>query len=493
MRVCDLHGDPLAGTGSNVYNTSWRRCLRALADEVHIAARHTRWRRKSGRRRGELDRLALTTASRSGGRHWLDTPRRAAAAWPIATGVDTRPTIVSEAELERSSAPTRRRARGLAERVAPDLAADRLGRPASSPRARGPPYAVEVDGSALEYTVTVTALQAVRAEGLARARGPGRLAAPAEDLDEIDVRRSRWHAARPPSVDVARFAARRGQGAGWRGCKRRWRETSGGGSDLRPLARRGRAAALATIEPGDRLAGLLGKLIASKGVELLLAAWPLCWPPNRGRGLMVGSERSGGPAGRPRARSRRGHLDAARALRSEEQHELPHLAAFLDGVDANAYRAGARGMTPASPGQAASIAELIDVLPAAEAMVMPSTFPEALGIVAANRACALCSRRRPLPGDGRRFGSHVGRRGPDRRSGRPDLQPVGAGARSPSSPRQPCANGSTAAPDLATATRSDRGPDARALLYVRTWRPARNGRRCAREWTAYRAQRPTSG
>src|SRR5205823_233758 len=35
------------------------------------------------------------------------------------------------------------------------------------------------------------------------------------------------------------------------------------------------AAALSTVAPGDRLVVYVGKLIASKGVELLLAAWPL--------------------------------------------------------------------------------------------------------------------------------------------------------------------------------------------------------------------------
>jgi glycosyltransferase involved in cell wall biosynthesis len=83
----------------------------------------------------------------------------------------------------------------------------------------------------------------------------------------------------------------------------------------------------------------------------------------------------------------RGDLEAARALRSEHGAELPHLAAFLDAVDADAYRAAAQGMTDriAWVGRL-DHAELIDVLPAADAMVMPSTFPEAFGMVAAEAA-----------------------------------------------------------------------------------------------------------
>ena len=49
------------------------------------------------------------------------------------------------------------------------------------------------------------------------------------------------------------------------------------------------AAALATIEPDDRLVVFVGKLIASKGVELLLAAWPLVLAREpRARLLVVG-------------------------------------------------------------------------------------------------------------------------------------------------------------------------------------------------------------
>ena len=85
----------------------------------------------------------------------------------------------------------------------------------------------------------------------------------------------------------------------------------------------------------------------------------------------------------------RGDLDAARALRGEDGRELPELAAFLDalGPEAAAYRAAADGMA-ARVHWAGRLEheELTDVLPAADALAMPSTFPEAFGMVAAEAA-----------------------------------------------------------------------------------------------------------
>jgi glycosyltransferase involved in cell wall biosynthesis len=147
------------------------------------------------------------------------------------------------------------------------------------------------------------------------------------------------------------------------------------------------AAALATIEPDDRLVVFVGKLIASKGVELLLAAWPLVLAAEpRARLLVVGfGAFRTGLEGLAEALAR-GDLDAARALRAESGAELPHLAAFLDSVDAD-YLAAARGMTDriAWAGRL-DHRELVDVLPAADAMAVPSTFPEAFGMVAAEAA-----------------------------------------------------------------------------------------------------------
>ncbi|MFL5514940.1 MAG: glycosyltransferase, partial [Gemmatimonadales bacterium] len=147
------------------------------------------------------------------------------------------------------------------------------------------------------------------------------------------------------------------------------------------------AVALASVAPGDRLVIYVGKLIASKGVELLLAAWPLIRAREpRARLLVVGFGAFRGGLEDLAAALDAGDLDRARATRAESGAALPHLDAFLARAGAD-YAEAARGM-------AASIAwagrlehgELADVLPAAEAMVVPSTFPEAFGMVAAEAA-----------------------------------------------------------------------------------------------------------
>jgi len=141
----------------------------------------------------------------------------------------------------------------------------------------------------------------------------------------------------------------------------------------------------------DRLVVFVGKLIASKGVELLLAAWPLVLAQEPRAQLVVvgfGAFREGLEA--LAAQLAAGDLDAARATRAEDGRELPELAAFLDGLageELEAYRA-------AAPGLRSRVAwtgrldheELEDLLPAAEALVAPSTFPEAFGMVAAEGA-----------------------------------------------------------------------------------------------------------
>ena len=151
------------------------------------------------------------------------------------------------------------------------------------------------------------------------------------------------------------------------------------------------AAALGAVDPRrDRIVAYVGKLIASKGVELLLAAWPLVLAraPDA-RLLIVGFGAFRGALEGLAAALARGDLEEARALRAEDGRELPELGAFLDalGPDADAYRAAAAGLE-GSVHWAGRLEhpELTDVLPAATALAMPSTFPEAFGMVAAEAA-----------------------------------------------------------------------------------------------------------
>jgi glycosyltransferase involved in cell wall biosynthesis len=151
------------------------------------------------------------------------------------------------------------------------------------------------------------------------------------------------------------------------------------------------AAALARIAPEDRIVVFVGKLIASKGAELLLAAWPLVLAREPRARLVVvgfGAFREGLEA--LAARLAAGDLAGAAATVGEEGRPLPQLAAFLEGLAAEegeAYRAAARALPERIVWTGRlDHAQLADLLPAAEAIAVPSTFPEAFGMVAAEAA-----------------------------------------------------------------------------------------------------------
>ena len=134
----------------------------------------------------------------------------------------------------------------------------------------------------------------------------------------------------------------------------------------------------------------VGKLIGSKGVELLLAAWPLVLASEPAARLVVvgfGGFREGLEAlARPTSPPATWRPPAPRA---------PRTAASCRGwppswTASRTPRPTARrraGMTDriAWAGRL-DHAELADLLPAAEAMAVTSTFPEAFGMVAAEAA-----------------------------------------------------------------------------------------------------------
>ena len=138
----------------------------------------------------------------------------------------------------------------------------------------------------------------------------------------------------------------------------------------------------------------VGKLIVNKGVDLLAAAWPLVVREHPGARLLLagfGGYRAGLEA--LLAALGRGDLEEARAL-ARRGRELeggapggqPILEAFLarppEGY-AEAARAAAGSVAIAGRLEHHEVAE---VMPAASALVMPSTFPEAFGMVAAEAA-----------------------------------------------------------------------------------------------------------
>src|SRR4051812_26129642 len=201
-------------------------------------------------------------------------------------GTDARPFAeLSEEELARYIEGNVAAVREVAARARVELAlANHLVMgPAILARALdGVPYAVKIHGSALEYVVKPhPRFRPYAAEGLARARGVlvgSRHTAEslwAEMDDSSLAPRTRLG---PPGVDVARFAPRDPPAA--RAGLERLRDRLAGAANVADASSFARdtaeaAAALATVAPDDRLVVFVGKLIAAKGVELLLAAWPL--------------------------------------------------------------------------------------------------------------------------------------------------------------------------------------------------------------------------
>lgn len=138
----------------------------------------------------------------------------------------------------------------------------------------------------------------------------------------------------------------------------------------------------------------VGKLIVSKGVDLLLAAWPLVHAAHPGVRLEIagfGEYEDG--LRRLLAALERGDLDDAREvarlgweLEGGEQKPLRILSAFLTESPQ-----GYAEMARAAAGSVELVGRLehdqvAGLFPRAEVAVMPSTFPEAFGMVAVEAA-----------------------------------------------------------------------------------------------------------
>ena len=144
----------------------------------------------------------------------------------------------------------------------------------------------------------------------------------------------------------------------------------------------------------------VGKLIVSKGIDLLAAAWPLVLRDVPHARLVVvgfggwrdGLERLLAALGAGDLDAARAVAEAGRALEGGPRAPLRHLLAFLDALAADpaerdAYRAAAAAL-PARVVLTGRLEheELAPLLAACEAQVVPSTFPEAFGMVAAEAA-----------------------------------------------------------------------------------------------------------
>jgi glycosyltransferase involved in cell wall biosynthesis len=432
VRILIFHGYLLSGTGSNVYNARLVEALVRDGHEVHLLSQE--------RHPEQHAFLAAAGDWEEGSLRVRELPGRELAAPGRATLY--RPAIgellpvyvadryeglqactfaqCSDAEIERYVEANVAAVAEVLERSRAELAlANHLVMgPLILARglAEAIPYAVKIHGSALEYTVKPERERFLAAalEGLAPARGVL--------VGSRHTAESLWAALEqpglrektrlgPPGVDVSRFAPREAEPAavGLRelaGELRRDapRRATGSAAQQASVFERDSNDAAAAIEALDsrreRLVAYVGKLIVSKGVDLMAAAWPLVLEGEPDAKLVVvgfGAYRDGlssllAALAAGDLESARGLARAGRALEdpSVAARPLRHLLAFLEALQGDRrerYLESARRL-PESVVLTGRLEheELAELLPACEALIAPSTFPEAFGMVAAEAA-----------------------------------------------------------------------------------------------------------
>lgn len=385
MRILIFHGYLLRGTGSNIYTANLARALTELGHEVHLFCQD--------RLAPDLPGVTITTpdigrvlpvyvADRYEGFDAIPFPKLDDAA--IRHYLDA-----NIAAVRSAPAPDVALANHLV--MGPVILARALG--------GHTPYAVKVHGSALEYTVRPHrqrflpyALEGIRGASGVLVGSRHTAESLWEVLADAPSLRTRTGLG-PPGVDISRFHPRpRGEAA------RALNALADKLAATTPAAwggEAGAAAALRQLDPRrDRIVSYLGKLIAAKGVDLLLAAWPLVVARVPDARLLVvgfGTYRQAlgqfvEALGRRDMDGLRDIATRGRTLEGGPPGELKYLRAFLDRADDAWLRA--------APAAAARIHftgriehdDLPGLLPVCEAQVMPSTFPEAFGMVAVEAA-----------------------------------------------------------------------------------------------------------
>jgi glycosyltransferase involved in cell wall biosynthesis len=392
VKVLIFHGYLLRGTGSNVYNASLARALARLGHEVHLLCQD----------RGTTDLRAdgpgsVTIHNPDIGGLLPVFVRDSYEGFEVKTFSE-----LSDEELDRyieANVAAVRQVVDAAGGVDAAVANHLVMGPAILARA-GLRYALKVHGSDLSYTVLPDldrfrpyALEAIAgASGVLVGSGhiAERLRQAVGDAADAKVRLG------PPGVDTELFSplAPEQRADRLRDLARALRAAEDGAWGRDP--RRGAD----TVDwfadaPGARVV-FVGKLIVSKGVDLLLAAWPLVRAANpEARLLVVGFGElepaltrtwvalESGDLGPLAELSRRG-----RGLEGGAEERLGMLTAFL-GDQPKGYPKAARAAAGSVRFSGRLEHDEVGALvPTTDALVFPSTFPEAFGMVAAEAASA---------------------------------------------------------------------------------------------------------
>jgi len=411
MRLLIFHGYLLHGTGSNVYNANLAAALRRLGHEVHLLCQD-----RAAAELEFVDAIGDWDAGELRVRALREPVRCTVYRPPIGRllpvyvadryeGFDARPfPELTEQQLEHYLDRNVAAVRDVVARAAPEgaLANHLVMGPVILARALGgaAPYAVKIHGSALEYTVKPhPRFLPYAREGLAGAA--------AVLVGSRHTAQSLWAAlgeqglqARtrlgPPGVDVHTFGPRSAVEAR-AGLERLRREFAALAAQAPVVAAESSFAAdpaaahaaLGRLDPdSDRLVAYVGKLLPGKGVDLLLLAWPLVLAAvPEALLLVVGFGDHGAALRRLADDLAAGDLDAAQRAAGVLSPPSVAFIARLGGERRERYLAVA-----ATAGQRISFTgrlsheQLADLLPLAEAQVVPSVFPESFGMVAAEAA-----------------------------------------------------------------------------------------------------------
>jgi glycosyltransferase involved in cell wall biosynthesis len=391
MRVLLLHGYMLRGTGSNIYTLNLARALAGLGHEVHLVCQERRVRVEGVEiHNPEIGGLLPV---------YVKDPYEG-------FEVKTFPEL-SDAELERYLSANVDAVRGIADAAGgfeAALAGHLIMGPAILARAGVGEFAAKVHGSALEYTVkphprfVPYAEEGMRAASCVLVGSRHTAESLWEALPGVDGLAEKTRLG-PPGVDTDAFRPRvlsRGGGSGSAlgfspGEREAVRDAERGEKQDAALRRTPLPAPPA--EESSRVV-FVGKLIVSKGVDLLIAAWPLVKQRHPEAKLQIagyGAYEAG--LKRLLAALDRGDLGDAREvarlgwkLEGGSAEPLSILGGFLEEPP--------EGYLEAAKGVGGSVEwlgrlehdEVAELLPGAEALVMPSTFPEAFGMVAAEAA-----------------------------------------------------------------------------------------------------------